>query len=355
MDKKKQTGMKVRFNKSTRHVAWIGITAFILAGLLQISPGVALSQSVTLKFATTIPPSNPIVIEVFEPWAKKVNEASNGTVNIQVISGPTLANPSNVWERTVSGVTEIGFGIHGAVGLPFPKSTISSLPFVVDDLATGSIGLWRLYEKGLIADEHKDVKVLALVVTPGSLIVSKKPITSLEDMKGLKLRAANKMVADIITALGGTPIAVPAPETYQALQHGVVSGSVAGWVLVNNFKLYEVVNYHLEGVALGEPSGFVVMNRQAYDKLPPKAKEALDRFSGEPFSRDYGAWFKMDAARGRQRVASLPNQHIMTLTAQEKERWKKALEPVVKDWVAKTPNGAQILETYRAEMKKVSP
>jgi hypothetical protein len=44
----------------------------------------------------------------------------------------------------------------------------------------------------------------------------------------------------------------------------------------------------------------------------------------------------------------------MTLTAQEKERWKKTLEPVVKDWVAKTPDGAKILETYRAEMKKVS-
>jgi TRAP-type C4-dicarboxylate transport system substrate-binding protein len=339
MDKKKQMVM-----------LWICV--LVLAGLTGFGPGAALSQPVTLKFATTIPPSNPIVTEVFEPWAKKVNEASNGTLVIQVISGPTLANPANVWERTVSGVTDIGFGIHGAVGVPFPKSTVSSLPFVVDDLTAGSVGLWRLYEKGLIADEHKDIKPLALVVTPGSLVVSKKPITSLEDMKGMKLRAANKIVADIITALGGTPIAVPAPETYQALLYGVVTGSVAGWVLVNNFKLYEVVNYHLEGVPLGEPSGFVVMNRQSYDKLPPKAKEALDKFSGEVFSREYGAWFKMDAARGRQRVASLPNQHMMTLTDKEKERWKKALEPMVQDWVAKTPNGAKILETYRAEMKK---
>jgi TRAP-type C4-dicarboxylate transport system substrate-binding protein len=72
-------------------------------------------------------------------------------LNIQVISGPTLANAANVWERTVSGVTEIGFGIHGAVGLPFPKTTVTSVPFVVQDLTAGSTGLWRLYEKGLIA------------------------------------------------------------------------------------------------------------------------------------------------------------------------------------------------------------
>jgi TRAP-type C4-dicarboxylate transport system substrate-binding protein len=213
--------------------------------------------------------------------------------------------------------------------------------------------LWRLYEKGLIADEYKDVKVLALVVTPGSLFSSKKPITKLEDVKGLKVRAANKIVADVITALGGAPISVPVPETYQALQTGVVTAVVAGWVVVNNFKLYEVVNYHLEGVPLGEPSGFVIMNRQAYEKLSPKAKETLDRFSGEPFSRDYGAWFKMDAARGRERVRALPNQHIMALAPQEKERWRKALEPIEKNWAAKTPNGAKVLESYRAELKKL--
>ena len=346
--------MKVRFNGRRLVFVRIWMAAFALAGCLAIGVNAVLAEPVTLKFATTIPPSNPIVTEVFEPWAKKVNEASNGELNIQVISGPTLANPGNVWERTVSGVADIGWGIQGAVGLPFPKTTVTSVPFVVDDLTAGSAGLWHLYEKGLIADEYRDVKVLALVTTPGSLVASKKQVVSLEDMKGLKVRAANKMVADIIGALGGAPISVSAPETYQALQRGVVTASVAGWVLVNNFKFYEVVNYYLEGVPLGEPSGFVIMNRQAYDKLSPKGKETLDRFSGEPFSRDYGAWFKMDAGRGRQRVASLPNQHIMTLTAQEKERWKKALEPVVKDWVAKTPDGARILETYRAEMKKVS-
>ena len=348
-------GMTTKRSSGKRTLGFVGLWVglFFLSGWLGAS--VVLSEPITLKFATTIPPSNPIVTEVFEPWAKKVNEASKGELNIQVISGPTLANAANVWERTVSGVTEIGWGIHGAVGIPFRKSTISSLPFVVDDMTTGSVALWRLYEKGLIADEHRDVRVLALVVTPGSIVVSKKPVTSLEDMKGLKVRSANKSVADVVSALGGAPISVPAPETYQALQRGVVTASLAGWVLINNFKLFEVANHYLEGLSLCEPSGFVVMNRQAYDKLPPKAKETLDRFSGEPFSRDYGAWFKMDAARGRNRVASLPNQHMLTLTAQEMDRWKKALEPVVSDWVAKTPDGAKALETFRAEMKKVSP
>jgi hypothetical protein len=130
--------MKVGFNRSFRYSPWLWICVIILAGLLEFVPGVALSEPVTLKFATTIPPTNPIVVEVFEPWAKKVNEASKGELNIQVISGPTLANALNVWERTVSGVADIGWGIHGAVGIPFPRDDLACLLWWT--LTTGSVG-----------------------------------------------------------------------------------------------------------------------------------------------------------------------------------------------------------------------
>jgi TRAP-type C4-dicarboxylate transport system substrate-binding protein len=351
MQEEKCMALAHYFKRRTLGFIQLLMAAFILSGLLAMSASVVEAEPVTLKFATTIPPANPVVTEVLEPWAKKVNEASKGELNIQVISGPTLANPRNVWERVVDGVADIGFGIHGAVGLPFPKMNVSSLPFVVDDLEKGSVGLWRLYAKGLLADEHKDVKVLALVTTPGSLISSHKPIRSLEDMKGLKVRAANKIVADIISALGAAPISVSAPETYQALQRGVVSACISGWVLVYNFKLYEVVHNHLEGVPLGEPSGFVIMNHQSYEKLSPKAKEAIDKFSGEPFSKEFGAWFKMDAARCRAAVKAMANQNIVTLAPRELERWRKALEPITKSWLDETPGGDKVLETYRASMK----
>jgi TRAP-type transport system periplasmic protein len=326
----------------------------ILAGGLTLGAGSVLSAPATLKFATTIPPTHPIVTQVFDPWAKKVNEASNGELEIQVINGPTLANAANVWERTLNQVADIGWGIHGAVGLPFPKSTVSSLPFTVEDLTTGSVALWRIYANGLIADEYKDLKVLSLVVTPTSLLISKKPVNSLEDVKGMKLRVANKIASDVVMALGGSPISVPATETYQALQRGVIDGSIAGWVLINGFMLYEVVNYYVEGVPLGDAPGFVVMNRKSYENLSPKAKETLDRFSGETFSRDFGAFFKSDMERGRERVKAMPNQHIVTLNPQEKERWKKVLEVMIKDWVAKTPNGQQLIDGFRSEIKKVT-
>lgn len=326
------------------------IPAIIAAAVLSLLPLATQAQQV-LKFAVTIPPGNVMVPELFNVWAKRVSEASGGELTVQVFAGPTLANAANVWERTVNGVAEIGFGIHGAVGVPFPKSIVPSLPFLSDDLPAASVALWRLYASGLIADEYKDVRVLALFTSPTTGISSKKPILSLADMKGVKIRAADRNGADMVTALGASPIPVPAPEIYQALSSGVVGGAVAGWVTVGTFKLFEQVTEHLE-MPLGTPPGFVVMNRQAYDKLTPKAKEALDRNSGESFSREFGTWFQGTAEKSRNMVKALPNHHVRSLSPQEQERWRQAVTPVIKRWADSTPDGEKVLAAYRAELQK---
>lgn len=327
--------------------------ALVLAAVLALAPQWAAAQ-VLLKMSTTLPPANPVVSQFFEPWAKRVNEAAAGEFQIQVINGPTIANAVNVWERTVSGVVDIGWGIHGAVNLPFPKSTVTSLPLLVKEGELGANGaaLWRLYTSGLIADEYKDVRVLALIGTPVQGLSSKQPITSLADMKGLKVRAADKAVADIVSALGGAPISVPAIEVYQALSQGVVSASVAGWVLVGTFKLDEVVREHLEGLPLGAPAGFVVMNRQSYAKLSPKGRQVLDRFTGEGFSREFGEFFEKLAAAMRDRIRTDKTHHFRTLAPAEAARWRQALEQVINQWADRTADGRKILAAYRAELPK---
>jgi TRAP-type C4-dicarboxylate transport system substrate-binding protein len=331
-----------------RRIARSILTATACAAFAAISP-IAAAQPV-LKFATALPPNYAMVTELFQVWAKKVADASGGELAIQTY-GTTLANASNVWERTVDGVADIGFGIHGAAGVPFPKTVVTSLPFLVDDLPAGSVALWRLYANGLIAEEHKDVKVLAFITTPAQGITAKKPIHTLADLKGVKIRSADRIVADIATALGATPISVPAQETYQALSSGVVQATFAGWTLINSFKLYEQAQNHLES-ALGSPPGYIIMNKQAYEKLSPKAKAAIDQNSGEVYSRAFGEWFQNDAAKGREFVRKLPNQNVYSLSAAEAERWKQATAPVIKAWIDRTPGGDKVIDAFRAELKK---
>ncbi len=328
-----------------------------VAGAAVLLLGVPAGAQTVLKFATTLPPSNPVVSDFFEPWAKKVNEAAGKEFQIQVVNGPTLANAVNVWTRVADGVTDIGWGIQGAVNLPFPKSTVISLPLVVEEgqLPNAAAALWRLYQSGLIADEYKGVKVLGLIGSPVQGISSRAPITRLEDMKGLKVRAADKTVADMVTALGGSPISVPAADVYQALGQGVVSASVAGWVLVGTFRLDEVVHEHLQGIAMGAPAGFIIMNQQAYDGLSANAKQVLDQFTGEYLSRAFATFFENLATSIRDKAKANPAQHFNTLSPEEAARWKAALQGVVANWEKQTPNGPAVLAAFREQLAKPAP
>jgi len=312
------------------------------------------SAQKVLRFATTLPPNNPLVSQFFEPWAKRVNAAAGSEFQIQVVNGPTFANAVNVWERTSDGIVDIGWGIHGAVSLPFPKSNIVSLPLLVKEgqLGAAAAALWTLYETGLIADEYKNVKPLALVATPVQGLSARVPVAKLEDMRGLKVRAADRTVSDVVTVLGGSPISIPATGVYQALGQGVVSASVAGWVLIGSFRLDEVVKEHVEGVPLGAPSGFVIMNKNSYASLSPKGQEILDQYAGERFSREFGEFFEGLAGTFRNKAKADSSHRFWKIDEAEGKRWESALQPVIDKWVETTPDGNKIFPSFRESIKR---
>jgi TRAP-type transport system periplasmic protein len=332
----------------TARTAWT-----TLASGIAVAASIATADAQTvLKYATTLPAGAAAVTEFFEPWAKRVTEAAGGEFQVQVVNGVTLANAQNVYERTIAGVTELSWAILGPLGVPFPKSTMSNLPFVVDNAEIGSVALWRLYEKGIIADEFKPVKMLGFVTTPPSSLHSKQPITKIADLKGLKIRSTDKISADTITALGGTPIQLSAQELYQSLSQGVIQAAKTAWPGIGTFKLQEVVHEHLE-VQLGAIPGGGFMNKEAYEKLSAKGKKAIDDNSGEAWSRGYGRWFDDYSVRLRDQVKGDRGRTIRTLDAEEAKVWRAAVSGVIKQWIDRTPGGDAALAAYRAEIDKL--
>lgn len=311
----------------------------------------AAAQAVSLKFAATISPASSLVKDVFMPWAARVAARSNNAVQIEVVGGPTLANPQNVYERVVNGIADIGWAVHGALGVPFPKTSVTNLPFEIADAVRGSVALWRLYESGVIADEYRDIVPLALVAPPPSGLHAKKRVATLADWKGLKVRAADRISADLVTALGGTPISVPAPETYQSLSRGVVSAAVMPWSGVTTFRLQEVTEHHLD-VPLGSIPGMVFIGKKTLEKLPQAAQEAIRAESGLPFSTAFGTWFESFSAAARRDVAAMKGQSVYALEPAEFARWKQALAALESKWTAETQDGTRILAALRTEVGK---
>jgi TRAP-type C4-dicarboxylate transport system substrate-binding protein len=304
------------------------------------------AQTITLKLNSPAPPRSYLHSGVFEPWAKAVEADSGGTLKIQMFYGGTLGHFGVNYDRVVDGVADIGFILTAMAGGKLKQQDVAALPYETKSSVEAAVALWNIYEKGITAGEFDQVKPLGIWVFPNAALHTKDPVKTLEDVSGKKLVASNLIAAKITTALGGTPLTLGPHEAYQAISRGTADGGLMPFTGMAVFKIHEVAKHHLDE-ALGSDSALLMMNKQSYAKLPPKAKAAIDKHSYLTLSRKLGEKTTEEWLRTR----NLVKDSVTSLSPAEEKKWREALAPIAKEWAANTPNGAKVLEAYRAEIK----
>lgn len=287
---------------------------------------------------------------MFDPWIAKVNKESGGALEITNTYG-NLANPMTAYDAVTSGSLDIAWVLHGFTPGRFPKSSVVQVPFESLTAVEATTAIWNLYEKGLIASEYKNVKVFAIHAFTQAVYHSKKAVTRMEDIKGVKTRISSRMLADMVTALGGVPVSLPSPTAYQFLANGVVDADFVQWTIVCVARINEIAKHHLEG-PLGGQGAMFIMNLRKWKSLPKKAQETLEANSGRALSIQFGAVQDQIHTGCRDATSKMPGQHIVQISDAELARWEKAVAPVVQGWVKRTPDGAKILKAFRAEIKR---
>jgi len=299
-----------------------------------------------LKFNSPAPPPSYLHKGVFEPWAAAVMADAGGTIKIEMSYGGQLGNWSVAYDRMIDGVSDITFILTGLTGGRFKQQDVASLPFETRDSNEAAVGLWKLFEKGVTADEFKQVKLLGTVAFPNASIHTMKPIANLSDLKGNKYSVGNAILGGAIVALGATPVSLRPDETYQALSRGTVDGAVMPFTGMFTFKLHEIAKSHID-VPLGADAAAMIMNKQTYEKLPPQARAAIDKHSGLALTENLGK-----ATQGQWQYGyDLVKDRLVTLAADEEKKWQAALTPVSQKWAEGAPNGARVLEAFRAEVQ----
>jgi TRAP-type C4-dicarboxylate transport system substrate-binding protein len=140
------------------------------------------------------------------------------------------------------------------------------------------------------------------------------------------------MSAKIVTALGGVPVAMPMPETYDSLRRGVVDGTVNPQEALQGFKFGEVVKFTTEDWGASYSTGFfIVMNKGVWNALPEDIQKIIEKVNEEWIERTAKVWDDIDKA-GREFTLKLGNQFI-SLSKEENERWANAVRPILNDYV----------------------
>jgi TRAP-type C4-dicarboxylate transport system substrate-binding protein len=249
-------------------------------------------QPIKLKYAHHNPPSAFVCTQGMEVWNKAIEKKANGKVKIDLYPSATLGKPQDSFDLVQKGIADITWGYTAYMPGRFPLSEVLNLPMLgIDTAANGSKIIWDLYNNTpYLKKEFAGVKVLFLHTHDSAPVISKKPIYSIEDMQGKKLRSSGGSVIPMLQALGASPMAIPMPDTYHAAEKGVVEGAVLPWEAIEMLNLHEVFKYAMDA-NLYSGTFFVIMNQQKWDSLPEDVKKAFEEESGAKGAKLYAdAW-----------------------------------------------------------------
>lgn len=301
------------------------IPGALLAGSLLLSFSAATTASdVNLRYAHFMPAASWQNEVMFNDWAETVQEESDGRISVRVYPAQTLGRAPAGYDNARTGVADIAWTVQGYTANRFPLSQIVELPGLFDNATEGSCAFQKLYDSGALDEEYENTHVLYVHVHgPGHLHTSERPVRTLEDLEGLKIRRPTTVIGSLLSELGAEPVGMPAPEIYESTERGVIDGFLLPWEAVEGFRVNEVVEHHTE-VGLYSLAFVSTMNQRVYDNMPDDLREVVDANSGMKWALIAGEGYDQGDVTGKE--LAVKSGTVYQLDADERRQWEEAGE-----------------------------
>ena len=327
--------MPKNFSAPRRALPWLGLAATLVAGLAAASPAEA--QEITLRLQHFLPPPSVTHKNFVEPWVRKVEAESGGRIKIEIYPSMQLGGSApSLYDQVRDGVVDIVWTLPGYTANRFPIIEVFELPFMGASAEATSQAAHEFYLKHAV-EEFADVHPLMVHVhAPGSLHLSDKEVTTLEDLQGLKVRAPSRISNAALKALGATPIGMPVPAVPESLSRGVIDGALLPYEVALPLKVHELTTSHTE---FGGDQGLYTavflfaMNKARYEALPADLRQVIDDNSGIALAKQIGRVWD-EAERPGREAAKASGATFHTIEGDELKRWHDATAAVTEAWIA---------------------
>ncbi len=318
-----------------------------LTGLFVVSvPGGSAAQEVIkLNYANFFPAPEPHSGNI-EAWGKEIEQKTNGRVKMTFFHAGTLAPADQIYDAVVKGISDIGLSCFTYTRGKFPLTSVIDLPLGLQNGVTAT-RMANAYYKKFKPKELDDVKILYVHGHgPGLIHTTKKPVTKLEDLKGMKIRSTG-LASKIVMALGAAPVGTTMPETYDALRTGVAEGATAPIQALKGFRWGEVISYTILNYGSSYSTGFfIAMNKNKWNALPPDIQKIFEQAS-EVWTEKTGALWDSTDQDGIKFITD-KGVKMLPLSKEEDARWAEAVKPLLTAYVdemkSKNLPGAEALK-----------
>ncbi|UCF93611.1 MAG: TRAP transporter substrate-binding protein [Desulfobacterales bacterium] len=323
------------------------VAVSLLGGSSVCPPAEANDKPIKLTYAF-FAPAGTFPGKQMAHWAEEIEKRTEGLVKVQTFPGGTLLGARDMYDGVSSGVADIGLGSPSYDPGRFPLTSGVALPVKFPNATVASLTLLDLMMEFKPA-EYEPFKIITMFTTEPGHIQSRDPVASLEDLKGMKLRAAGTGVP-VLKALGAAPVGMPMPQVPESVQTGVIDGTMTSREVLKDFKLAEMLHHVLEYPTVVVTFA-AVMDKKKWDALPDKVKKVIDELA-----REMAIWTGQyhDKQNVGEALAWAKKEHdlqIHTLSEEETAKWDALLAPMVQTWTeemeAKGLPAAKFLERLR--------
>ena len=271
----------------------------------------------------------------FQQWADAIFEATDGHVKITIFGSSTLSAPTDVADNVKAGACDIGWLFTAYYAGQFPLTDVINLPMqgFGDPLVSTEV-LWSLYnEYDEVKAEWDDFKLLFLYGNPGMIFASaNEPIQSIADIQGMQLRCPAGAITEVLTAWGASPITMPPPDIYQAIEKNNIQGYIFEPAGITNFSLQDVTKYYTDLPMYNGPFG-LVMNMDQWNSLPQAYKDIIDELSGYEGSIGAAECFA-DAVSVARDVITASGGEFVTVSNEAIEEFRVEADKYAEAWAA---------------------
>lgn len=260
-----------------------------------------------------------------QKFADLVEERSNGRIQILVLAEGELGAESDVIAQMQYGGVDFARVSLSQLAEYIPQLNVLQMPYLYED----SAHMWRVLD-GTIGDDFLDIvsqnELIGLSwydAGARNFYNSKKPITCLEDMQGMRIRVQeSEVMADMIEALGASAIPIPYADVYSALEQGTVDGAENNWPSYETMNHYEVAKYYTIDEHNRVPE-MQICSKHTWSKLSEEDQQMILDCAKESALYERKLWKERESESEAKAIEQ--GVEVVELSAEEKKRFQEAV------------------------------
>ncbi len=334
------------------------IRKLALTGLAGAALALPAQAQTTLTMSSWVSPQHHLTSVVLGGWAADVEKATAGRVKFQMLPKHPSA-PPGTFDAVRDGLMDLSYVTASYTPARHLMPLMPELPGMGDSSEVNSVAYSRIYWKHFHkVGEYNGVKLIGVFTHGPGQMFTKKPVKSIADIQGLKIRTGGGIAEAVANALGASAFVKPAPESYELLKSGVADGVFFPLESVISFKLDSVITQAtlFPGGMYSSAFGFF-MNQDKWAKLPKQDQDAIEKLGYEHLARFAGKSWDAADQKGLEglKKAGVP---IVNADPALVAEVRKRSAPIIDDWIkkanAKGVDGAKVLAEFREELKRVA-